>query len=621
MAVRGGGRGGGRSGAARRPPANGQLRLSQVVSTFGPGAMVDLPKHSVLVSGLDFWVKEGPTIEEPRLAATAARLLGVPTVELRTPPPEDDAASLPVPQIPAFQFPEWFLTQDLEPGLLGRGRTRLLVHRKALTRGKFIDERRKARKVVPLRWVRACRKGHIGDIDWVSFVHGGPKCPKNASQLYLDERGTSGDLSTVFVRCDCGQEIPMIIATNWKARSLGRCDGYRPWLGPAAGEMCDEPNRLLIRAASNSYFTQSLSVISLPERDDTVREAVASVWDILEGVDDEATLGVMLGIARVKRALAGMSTAEVVAAIEARRNPVAEPLKPVKQAELETLISAEEEMGFDRPEGNFYARALPEAGWRGDAWMKPIERVVLVHRLREVVSQIGFTRFESASVNIDGEMDLGVERAALSREVRWLPSYENRGEGIFLQFSAVELAAWKERSAVSDRSKALKQGYRLWQDEHKLSTREFPWLEYWALHSFSHLMLTAISLECGYPASSLRERVYAMPGVGFGVLLYTGTSDAEGTLGGLIEVGRRISGMVRSALELGVLCSNDPVCAQHSAQSDYERRFLHGAACHACLLIAETSCEQQNDFLDRALVVPTVQDGGAALFPGLFAAI
>jgi len=131
------------------------------------------------------------------------------------------------------------------------------------------------------------------------------------------------------------------------------------------------------------------------------------------------------------------------------------------------------------------------------------------------------------------------------------------------------------------------------------------------------LLLTAISLECGYPASSLRERVYAIDGVGYGVLIYTGTSDAEGTLGGLIDAGRRISSLVQKALELGVLCSNDPVCAQHLPQSDYERRFLHGSACHGCLLIAETSCEQQNDFLDRQLVVPTVQDAGTALFPAL----
>ena len=87
-------------------------------------------------------------------------------------------------------------------------------------------------------------------------------------------------------------------------------------------------------------------------------------------------------------------------------------------------------------------------------------------------------------------------------------------------------------------------------------------------------------------ASSIRERIYAMPDVVYGVLLYTGSSNAEGTLGGLVQVGSRIYESFRSALDLGELCSNDPVCAQHEASSDHERRFLHGAACHGCVLIS-----------------------------------
>jgi hypothetical protein len=97
-------------------------------------------------------------------------------------------------------------------------------------------------------------------------------------------------------------------------------------------------------------------------------------------------------------------------------------------------------------------------------------------------------------------------------------------------------------------------------------------------------------------------------------LLHTGSSDAEGTLGGLIEVGRRIHEHIQAALELGELCSNDPVCAQHEPQNTHEHRFLLGAACHGCLLIAETSCEQHNDFLDRAMVVPTVDNLGIEFF-------
>jgi MrfA Zn-binding domain len=119
--------------------------------------------------------------------------------------------------------------------------------------------------------------------------------------------------------------------------------------------------------------------------------------------------------------------------------------------------------------------------------------------------------------------------------------------------------------------------------------------------------------ECGYPASSIRERIYA-GSYGYGILLYTGSPDAEGTMGGLVQAGRQIARHLKSAIDLGRLCSNDPVCAQHAPENQHECRFLHGAACHGCLLIAETSCEQHNDFLDRALVISTVDSIGAEFF-------
>jgi hypothetical protein len=141
----------------------------------------------------------------------------------------------------------------------------------------------------------------------------------------------------------------------------------------------------------------------------------------------------------------------------------------------------------------------------------------------------------------------------------------------------------------------------------------FPGLPYIMLHSLSHLLITAVSLECGYAASSIRERIYA-GAAGYGILLYTGSPGSEGTLGGLVEVGKRIEYHLARALELGSLCSNDPVCAQHEPDNVQEERFLHGSACHGCLLIAETSCERRNEFLDRALVVPTVEGRGAEFF-------
>lgn len=597
---------------------HGEMRQSQIVTTFGPGAMLDLPNHSVLVGGLDFWSKGGDEIIEPRLTDKLAKLLELPTLRLQAPPIEHEDPTAPRTGIECFQFPEWFITQDLEPGELFKSgtRSRMLVHRKALTRGKYIDRNRKKRAVVPIRFVRACRCGHIGDIDWYSFVHGGhTDCAAQGRQLWIDERGTSGDLTEVWIRCECGKaERNMSQAAQLQNRALGSCDGFRPWLGQFTREQCGEPNRLLIRTASNAYFPQLMSVISLPDRDETVKQAVDAAWEYLEAVEDIDQLRYERKKAKVKTALEGITDEEAVAEIQSRKSSAPKAEKKVKVAELETLMASKEELGEDRPNGNFYARALPRASW-DQPWMKPIARVVLVHRLREVVAQVGFTRFESAAPDMDGELEMGVRRASLAREVSWLPAVENRGEGVFLQFDSDAIAEWANRADVQERGRQLDAGFKCWLNEHQGSHRLFPGLPYLMLHSFSHLLITAVSLECGYPASSIRERIYAIPGVGYGVLLYTGTADSEGTLGGLIQVGRRIHEHIHTALELGGLCSNDPVCAQHAPHSTHEHRFLHGAACHGCLLIAETSCEQQNDFLDRALVVGTVDHLGVEFFP------
>ncbi len=599
--------------AGARP--HGQIRQSQIVTTFGPGAMLDLPNHSVLIAGLEHWSAGGEEIHEPRLVEKLKRLLDVPALKLLSPPPDQEDPTAAPTGITAWQFPEYFITQDVlnESQQDGDVRSRMLVHRRALNGGKFIDDNKKKQPVVPIRFVRACRCGHIGDIDWRSFVHGGrTDCRR---QLWIDERGTSGDLSEVWIRCECKSERALNEAAQMGNRALGPCDGARPWLGPYAPEQCAEVNRLLIRTASNAYFPQKMSVISLPDRDEVVAEAVGQVWqNFLEYVETPEQLrDERRRKPPVKAALEDLTDEEVYAEIQSRRGGGAAVLKKVKEAELETLVASRQEIGGDRPDGNFFARSLPREKWNRP-WMDAIERIVLVHRLREVVALAGFTRFEAAAPDVAGELEMGVRRAALARELSWVPAVENKGEGIFIQFKAEAVGAWLSRPEILARGQQLEAGFALWREEHQGTHREFLHLPYIMLHSFSHLLLTSVSLECGYPASSIRERIYALPDIGFGVLLYTGSSDAEGTLGGLVQVGRRIHEHIKSALELGELCSNDPVCAQHEPQDGHEHRFLHGAACHGCVLVAETSCEQHNDFLDRSLVVPTVESAGTEFF-------
>jgi hypothetical protein len=597
-----------------RPNArpHGQLRRSQVVTTFGPGSLLDLPNHSVLVGGLDDWAGLGDEVHEPRLVDKLKRLLDLPALRLFSPPPDADDASAPKTGITAWQFPEWFITQDAEEG--GRGgaaRSRRLVSRRRLTKGKYIDDDKVKHSVVPIRFVRACPAGHIGDIDWYYFAHrGASPCRR---QLWVDERGTSGDIMDISVRCDCGAQRRLSDAALPERRALGQCDGARPWLGVNSREGCERPNRLLVRSASNAYFPRVMSVISLPDRNESLERAVNQAWGNLECVESLDDLRYERRKAAVKAALEGFTDDEVFRAIQARRGAGGQaPLKSVKQAEMEVLSACREEVGEDAPDGNFFARALPRAQW-GKPWMAAVERVVLVHRLREVVAQVGFTRFDAQGADVEGELKMDVQAASLARDVSWLPAVENRGEGVFLGFKKESIDAWLATPTVKERDKQLCAGFLRWQKDHPQSRRVFPDVRYVMLHSLSHLLITALALECGYPASSIRERVYAGDS-GYGLLLFTGSPDAEGTLGGLVETGRQIDRHLKAALELGRLCSNDPVCAQHDPPNEHERRFLLGAACHGCLLIAETSCEQYNDFLDRALVVPTVENIGAEFF-------
>lgn len=298
-----------------------------------------------------------------------------------------------------------------------------------------------------------------------------------------------------------------------------------------------------------------------------------------------------------------------MSAVERRRSAGAvggDVRRTLKEVELEALANPSASTSSSDFGSDFQASVLPRSIWRpaasGYAWLDAIEQVVLVERLREVVAQVGFTRFESAGTDIDGELNMGVERAPLTKNETWLPAIENRGEGIFVQFRRDLVLEWANRPSVVDRATSLEDGFKRWKKEHHFGVNEggssaagegqgggppFPGAPYYMLHTLSHMLITAISLECGYPAAALRERIYALPSTGFAILIYTGSNDAEGTLGGLINAGRRIHHHLERALATARLCSNDPVCAFH-VPAQHDHQLLHGSACHGCALIAET---------------------------------
>jgi len=591
--------------------AHGQIRCGQVITTYGPGALIDLPKHSAIVGGLETWPQTGDLeeIAEPRLARKLWHMTGVAAPRLFAPPRASNDPREPARGVGAWRFPEWFVVQE-SGGSEDRERSRRLVHRKSL------DDKDKprfdGRHVVATRFVRACPKGHVDDLDWRRFVHGAEdNCRR---QVWLDERGTSGDLADLVVRCECGKSRGLYEASAIELNPLGTCRGARPWLGRNANEDCNLPSRLLIRTASNAYFPQVVSVLSVPDRGTAVERAVRELWDDLQIVADAAELAVLKKKPKVVVKLAPFTDEEILAAIRGIQSG-REGERPVKQVELEAILAAPEGFGDDVPvDPNFHARRLPDRAWRHSDRCDGIEAVVQLHRLREILALIGFTRFEAVTPDINGEYETDVERAEIALEPQWFPAVENRGEGIFLQLRADAVTKWLGRPGVARRLDSLVTGHDLWMEDRKVK-RLFPGGPYVLLHTLSHLLIQSIAMRCGYPASSIRERIYAdEQAARFGILLYTGSPDAEGTLGGLVQQARHIDDHVLLALRMAALCSNDPICAQHAPGTSLEQRWLHGAACHGCALMAETSCEMRNDYLDRALVVPVLGVSDAAFF-------
>lgn len=598
-------------------PPTGELRRSQVLTTFGPGAMVDLPNHSVLIAGLEYWKGDKERIFEERLEGWLCQRLKVAELKLYAPPVDGGDATAGQTGIEVFQFPVWFLGQVDETWRAPDGRTyrtRPLLPWDRLVEGGYLTRDRKVKPVVPVRFVQACVRGHLSDVDWYGFVRRDYQTERTGD-LWFDEGGAGNDFAEIYVRDEKlgNQRRPLSEAMLRDGSALGFCSGRSPWLGPRVQARCDKPNRLLTRSASNAYFSQTVSVISLPDGAEALRGAVDRVFeDYLQYCESEADVQKERRKEKVKAALDGLTDAAVWTEVERRLRGAAPVEKGIKQVEIETLLAQKETLGEDRPEGDFYARTQP-LGALPTGVAGKLERLVLVHRLREVSAQVGFTRFEASQPDINGELDLDVELAPIARELSWLPANQNRGEGVFLSFSSEAIQTWLKRPEVKARGVQLAAGFAEWKKRKNLDGPEFVGLPYVMLQSLSHLLITALSLDCGYSASAIRERIYAGES-GYGILLYTGTPGSEGSLGGLVEMGRSIGRHLLRALELGRLCSNDPVCAQHNPADPLTERFLHGAACHGCLLIAETCCERRNELLDRALVVPTVSTPGAAFF-------
>jgi len=611
----------------------GEVRPSQVIHTFGIGSLVDLPNFSAIVMGLEEWDPPTPqnVIVEDRLLALVRSHLGPRVERLVAPSTQTNGGGRYDPfdpetkkGVPVSPFPRWVrcplcdLIAPLDFGVFSLKEDPWRPDRTRYVHDNCQKARGRAPAVLPVRFVRACEHGHLDDFPWIEFLHGGAtNCP---ALLRLREFGVSAEAADITVQCDsCGVAKPMLTAfTEEGKQALGPCTGRHPHLRSTAAckseKNEDMPARAILVGASNLWFSVTASALSIPSDKGRLEQLVRESWPLLDPITSTDILAAFRKAGQLQP-FAEWSAEQLWSAIQSRREDGDEQgpqrASELKSAEWEIFSKPDPEL--NGPDFRLVEEAAPAA------YERLIDKVVRVERLRVVKAQIGFTRILSPGDYADVSEIPQVRRVPIARRPPdWVPASEVRGEGIFIQFEEDAIGQWLDSGEVRKREELFFRAHQGFRRVRKIDDPEanFPGIRYVLLHSLSHSLIRQFAIECGYGAASLQERIYAREasspdGPMAGILLFTAAADSEGTLGGLVSLGRpkELSRHLDQALEQMRLCASDPLCSEH--EPGEEGTTLHGAACHACLFASETSCERGNKYLDRTLLVETV--GGAPI--------
>lgn len=607
----------------------GEVRPSQLLWTYGPGALVDLPNLSVVTMGTDRWEKDRcQPIEEARLLAAVRTMLGDQVASLRMPPFQSSEMVDPFSAeayigVPVEPFPRWLrcvkcgLLSEYELGLFD-----LKEHKYRPERSRFVHKGCKGSKgelpakdadAVPARFLLACRDGHLDDFPWHYFVHSGPSTCKGSLRFF--ESGASLQTENLWVKCDqCSVSRSLAHAFGSAGQeNLPACRGRHPHLS-RFDEGCTEQPRAVLLGATNSWFPVTISALAIPIFKEPIKQLVQDGWTYFEDAESEVEVKVIVRTLAKNASLPGIDKHEPYAIWAA--------IQAIKNNEITQEVT---ENDIKRPEWDVLTDPNPPSDWphfmsrtvqSPNGFQNSIQTVLLLERLREVNALLGFTRVEAPEENVSS--DERPDMADLTTNAaEWVPANQVHGEGIFLRFNEDRVAHWEGQSAVQAREANLLAGHRGWRNARGLDPDlGFPGIRYAMLHTLSHLLIRELALECGYNAASIRERIYAdtsgdSPQAG--ILIYTAAADSDGTLGGLVDLGKpeNLERLLSQAIGRAEICSSDPLCSEHRAEKD---RSLHAAACHACSFVAETSCENGNRYIDRALIVPTFDAPEANFF-------
>lgn len=603
----------------------GDVRPTQLLHTYGVGAMVDLPNIAAMVMGLDDWKLQYATpVGEERLLAAVRTQLGRQVERLMLPPvdPDDsnrDPLNGPRIGVPVAAFPQWYrcpwcdLVAPLSSGLFELQSDPYRPDR-VRYRHTACNKSPNPPAVLPTRFQLACSHGHIDDFPWLRFTHSGATSCNGP--LRLRKFGVGDEAANLMVHCDsCGRTRSLVEAFGDAARDdpLFACRGRRPHLRDFEPGGCGEQAETMLLGASNSWFGITLSALSIPRHADRLPQLVEEKWVTLQHVTSTEVLAAFRVVGNL-RGFEDFDDAKVWKAIESKRSGAGAEADNADLKEPEWQVFSAPDPTRNSADFELTPVAAP-VGFEAF-----FEKVVRVERLREVRALVGFTRIESPGDYADPR-DIPPElRAPMSRGApTWVPVSEVRGEGLFLHFKREVLIDWATKNAARDAE--FKAAHSAWKTAWAIPNPAdgYPGLRFAAIHSFSHALMRQLALQSGYSAASIRERIYCDAGGNgmpmAGLLLYTAAPDSEGTLGGLVSQGEpeRLGRLVQQALEAMQLCTSDPLCAEHHPGGD-GTASLHGAACHACQFAPETSCERGNKFLDRSLLVPTLGSGVVPLF-------
>ena len=584
------------------------IRKNQVISPFGLGAIYDFKGESFVHSKTSQWDK-GNKINLPRLK----RNLRVD--HFRTPPFAGSRfAANDFQKVHFKRFPAWHFC----PNPKCRDMIRLKPSDEVRDETPRCPNCRK--KLVPMRFVSICEHGHLDEVDWWWWVHAGNQgvnCQTRHRMKFISRPNRGTGLGALFIYCSgCKSEKSLQdIVRKDQMRAIGlRCKGRHPWHWQ--GEECSAVPQVVQRGASNVYFPRVVSALDIPsvQLDGDSVNSIALIknngnFDLLkEMVNSLESQSPVLENPAFKffidRICADENCAPemVVMALEDSGDEVESA-----EIELDTVQILKEEWAVLTAQfpntTNFKKIDIinPTAEGQGGVelgdYFGLIDRLSLITKIREVRALSGFERFKTT-----GDHTVSTK----SQDKTWMPALEVFGEGVFFSLKEDQLSEWEQQHAqfLAPRISAATDS---WANNSLRSFLPEPSARFILLHTLAHLLMRQIVFECGYSSSSLRERIYSSEegdSAMAGILIYTADSDSEGALGGLVDQGREETFMnnLVNALAGAEWCSNDPICSEIEGQG---LAGLNRAACHACALVAETSCVYGNALLDRTLLLGT----------------